>query len=106
MIKVVMERHCTPGKGQFLAALLIDLRARAMRQKGYISGETFVRADDPSWYLTIGTWARADAWKAWEKSEERLELTRQIDALLTDTPKTTVYTPFVEQAVLMQDTVI
>jgi heme oxygenase (mycobilin-producing) len=97
MIKVIMERHCKPGKESALANLLIDLRTKAMRQPGYISGETLIRIDDPSCYLTIGTWTRSEVWKAWENSEERFELMQLITALLSEEPRSFAYTPLSEE---------
>ena len=97
MIKVIMERHCKPGKESALANLLIDLRAKAMRLPGYISGETLIKIDDPSCYLTIGTWTRWEVWKAWENSEERFELTQLIAALLIEEPRPFACTPLSEE---------
>jgi len=93
MIQVIVERHCNPGKERALEGLLSDLSAKGMRQPGYISGETLVRADDPSFYLTIGTWTRIEVWKAWEDSQERLELTQLMASLLTDEPKALICVP-------------
>ena len=97
MIKVVMKRHCKPGKEHSLGDLLVDLRAKAMRQPGYVTGETLVRVDDATFYITIGTWTRLDAWNAWENNEERFELTRLIDGLLIDDPETYICTPLVAE---------
>jgi len=97
MIKVVMERRCKPGNERSLASLLVDLRAKAMRQPGYVTGETLIRLDEPAFYITIGTWTRIDAWKAWEGNEERFELTRIIDGLLADDPKTYVCAPITDE---------
>ncbi len=93
MIKVVMERHCKPGNENALASLLVDLRTRAMRQPGYVTGETLIKIDEPTFYFTIGTWTRIDAWHAWEADEARFELTRMIDGLLSEEPKTYICAP-------------
>ena len=97
MIQVIVERHCKPGKERALEGLLIDLGAKGMRQPGCISGETLVRADDPSFYLTIGTWTRLEVWEAWENSQERHELTQLIASLLTDEPEALICVPLSEE---------
>ena len=40
MIRVMIERHCQPGKEKQLRDLLLELRSAGMRQHGYITGET------------------------------------------------------------------
>ena len=97
MIKVIIERHCKPGKEVALGGLLIDLRTKGLRQPGYVSGETLVSVEDPRNYLTIGTWTRLEFWKAWENSQERAELAQMIDALLAEDPRQSIYSAVIEQ---------
>ncbi len=40
MIRVMIERQCQPGKEKQLRDLMLELRSAAMRQRGYITGET------------------------------------------------------------------
>ena len=96
MIKVIQERQAKPGKESALENLLIELRTKAMRQSGYISGETLVRVDDHLFYLAIGTWTRLEAWKAWENSQERLEIVQLLTTLLTEEPRISIYGPPLE----------
>ncbi len=53
MIRVLIERHCQPAKEVQLRGLMIELRMAAMRQPGYISGETLREADNPSAFMVI-----------------------------------------------------
>lgn len=62
--------------------LLRRLRVLAVAQRGYISGETLRRVDEPREVLVIGTWQSLAAWEAWRSSPERAEVQQQIDALL------------------------
>jgi len=66
VIRVMIERRCLPGKEARLRELLVQIRAAAMRRVGFISGETLRSADDPSLFLTVGTWTTREAWKAWD----------------------------------------
>ena len=66
MIRVLIERHCQLAKEVQLRGLMIELRMAAMRQPGYISGETLREADNPSTFMVISTWITLEAWKAWQ----------------------------------------
>ena len=86
MVKAMIEWKSKVGKEQVLEGMLKDLRSKAMRQQGYISGETLVSIDDPSVYIVISTWTRLEAWKAWESSQERQEIVQLIlPVVLEDT---------------------
>jgi heme-degrading monooxygenase HmoA len=58
-----------------LQPLFVELRNRATRQPGYISGETLRRLDKPDEFLVISTWD-------WATSQERNEVQGRIDSLL------------------------
>jgi heme-degrading monooxygenase HmoA len=92
MIRVMIERHCQPGKEAQLRDLLLELRSAAMRQPGYISGETLREAGNPSVFMVISTWITRDAWKAWQTSRQRLLIEEMMDSLLTDARKVSVFT--------------
>lgn len=48
MIKVVMERHCKPGKEEELKKLLEELKSRALQRHGSYAWETLRSMDDPA----------------------------------------------------------
>ena len=95
MVRVIIERRCRPGKEAELETLLVELRTRAMRQPGYISGET-LRGDtlrtvsDPSLWLVISTWIDADSWQKWQKVPERRERESKIENLLVAPAEVTI----------------
>ena len=91
MIKVMIERHCQPGKEKQLMDLLLELRSAAMRQHGYITGETLREAENPSVFMVIGTWITLEAWRVWQTSRQRLAVDEMIDSLLTETRKVRVF---------------
>ena len=82
MIKVIIERQLKPGEE--LYSLLRELRATAMHQPGYVTGETLVSTEDRSNILVISTWQSLEQWKAWETSEIRDRLYLQIEPLLKE----------------------
>jgi len=82
MIRVIIERRCKPEKQAEVEKLLVELRAHAMRQPGYISGETIRSVDDPSISLVISTWTDVESWRTWEATSERKEMEARINPLL------------------------
>mgnify|MGYP001005642492 CR=1 FL=1 len=90
-IKVIIERKAIPGNELELNRLLMELRAKAMKVKGYISGETLRELDDPNTCIVIATWNTIEDWKAWESNKERVDLQAKIDALLRAPAKHRVF---------------
>jgi len=91
MVRIVIERHLKEGKKGDLLPLLRELRAVAMHQSGYVTGETLSSAGDPSIISVLSTWRSLEDWKAWEKSEPRIKLYKKIESLLVEKPKVTIY---------------
>jgi heme-degrading monooxygenase HmoA len=57
---------------------IIELRALAVRQPGYISGETFFHLDRPEECLVISRWISLEHWRQWTKNPRRIELHENI----------------------------
>ena len=81
-VKILIKRVVSNDKGKELTPLLIDLRNRARKRPGYISGETLSRVDRPGENLTIGIWHSYDDLKNWMADAERSEVQQKIDRLL------------------------
>lgn len=91
-VRVLIEREIEPGHELQLHQLLLQLRAKAMQVKGYISGETLRALDDPNRFLVISTWGNLDEWKTWENNAERKRLQAEINRFLRSPDKTSIYT--------------
>ena len=91
MIRVIIERRLKEGKREDLIPLLMKLRTEAIHHPGYITGETLVSTEDPSVITVLSTWRSLDDWKAWEKSEVRVKLYWQIEPLLQEKAKISIY---------------
>ncbi|MFC1965990.1 antibiotic biosynthesis monooxygenase family protein [Chloroflexota bacterium] len=89
MIRVLIERHAQEGR-RFLT-LLREIRAEAMKQPGYVSGETLVDANDMYKIAVISTWNSIRDWKAWQKSKLRVGLDQKIEAYLVEPTRVTVF---------------
>lgn len=82
-VKILVKRKIPTGfEDPNLLKLLRKLRSRAIVNPNYISGETLRRIDNPRDYLVISTWRDVNSWNAWRISPERMEIQKQIDALL------------------------
>lgn len=73
VVKVILLRRVPAEVADELKPMLMELRALALAQPGYISGETLMNADDPEEYLVISTWLN---------NPERMMVQRAIDTLL------------------------
>ena len=90
-VKIIIKRKVAKEKEAQLLPLLIQLRALATAQLGYISGETMRNVDDPEESLVISTWQSVDNWKTWLKSKQRAEIQDKIDALLGEKTQYNIY---------------
>lgn len=82
MVKVILLRRVPAAAADELKPMLMELRALALAQPGYISGETLMNADDPEEYLVISTWSDIESWRRWLANSERMMVQRAIDTLL------------------------
>jgi len=92
MIRVMIERHCQPGKEKQLRDLMLELRSAGMRQPGYITGETLREMDNPSVFMVISTWISFEAWKVWQTSRQRLLVEEMMEPLIKESRKVRVFT--------------
>ena len=90
-IKVIMFRVVDPGHEEGLNELLLELRARALKRSGYVSGHTLVLASDQSMHLVISEWTTLKAWRDWENHPDRLEVLDKINAILRLPARTEVW---------------
>ena len=62
------------GNAKVLLPHIIELRALAVRQPGYISGESFFNLEHPEECLVISRWTTIEHWKEWMRDPRRIEL--------------------------------
>jgi len=89
MIRVIIERHAKDGTR--LLTLLREVRTEAMKQPGYISGETLVNTEDSSTIIVVSTWNSLKDWKAWYASDKRAQIENKFESLLVEPPRITTY---------------
>ena len=81
-VKIMIKRTVPRDKAKDIVPLFRELRALAMNQPGYISGETLKKLDSPDEFLVISTWKSSQDWEQWQLSEERTEIQAKMDSLL------------------------
>ena len=82
LVKVYMRRKLKKGHLRDAFALIRKIRARAMDQRGYISGETLIEYNDHEKTMVIGTWQSMEDWMNWKENPRRKELEVQLEKLL------------------------
>ena len=81
IVKVIIKRKVKPEKAHDFFQTLKNLRAHAVQQQGYISGETLLCAEDTNKVLIISKWESLPDWEAWRANETRLEIDKTLTAL-------------------------
>jgi len=76
--KILIKRKFKKGKQQEVIALLRELRAGALQQPGYISGETLTSTEDPHTMMVIGTWQDMESWYSWKRNITRQTLEQML----------------------------
>jgi len=80
-VKVFIKRYVKKGETEAAVKLLIDVRSQALKQPGYISGETLVNHYDPCKITVVSTWQTIDDWIRWQESDERAAEEDQLESL-------------------------
>lgn len=83
MIRVLVEHQTNQENVERVIDLIRELRNEAMRQPGYITGETLVNTADISNIMVISTWRSLKDWQAWDTCDTRRKITSNINPLLT-----------------------
>ena len=79
-IGVLIKRVVKPGENaKVLLPHIIELRALAVRQPGYISGETFFNLERPEECLVISRWITLEHWQNWKSNPGRIELEENVE---------------------------
>jgi pentatricopeptide repeat protein len=80
-VKIFIKRYVKKGKTQEAVELLKEVRSSALKQPGYISGETLINHYDPCNITVVSTWQTIDDWIRWEESDQRSVKENQLEDL-------------------------
>lgn len=81
IVKVIIKRDVVEGKENEFFQRLKSLRALALNQKGYITGETLINTESPSKVLVISKWESLEDWEAWKSNPQRKEVESTLSTL-------------------------
>ena len=97
-IEVMIKRKVKQGpQAGKLVPLILQLRALATYQPGYISGRTLYNVENPEDCLVVSEWQSLEHWYSWMKSEKRAEIQSKIDELTGEQTEYSIYAPMVEK---------
>ena len=81
-IQVIIRRKIKQGHmAKELVPLILRMRAQAMYQPGYISGETLCDIENPGECIVVSKWETVEDWNKWSQSHERAIMDEKIKAL-------------------------
>jgi heme-degrading monooxygenase HmoA len=91
--RVMIERKFKNPITSEILHVIDEIRIKALRQKGYIGGETVVNADDDRNVLVISSWASVSDWTAWYETREWKEYEKDLAPHLDGQVKVTAFIP-------------
>jgi antibiotic biosynthesis monooxygenase (ABM) superfamily enzyme len=95
-VHVVIKRRVKQGyQAKDLVPLILQMRALALRQPGYISGETLCDLEHPGDCLVISRWETVNDWNRWQHSKERFKIEKKIEAVIGEETQYNIYSPMV-----------
>jgi heme-degrading monooxygenase HmoA len=77
-VKIMIERNFKADFSPEDLVHLNELRVAAMRQDGYISGETLVNLENNTEVVVLSVWSSLNDWEAWTSSQERAKLENEL----------------------------
>lgn len=78
MARILIKRKFRRDTSNEIVALLNKIRSAAMKQSGYISGETLINYEEPHDISVLCTWQNIENWLSWKENPER----KQYEAML------------------------
>ncbi len=98
-VSVMIKRKIKQGEqARKLIPMILQLRALATYQPGYISGETLRSIEHPEECLVLSNWESLADWKNWFQSKERTAINSRIESLTGDPTEYNTYETMVEPA--------
>ncbi|MBW1998819.1 MAG: antibiotic biosynthesis monooxygenase [Deltaproteobacteria bacterium] len=92
-IKVMIERKFKEPVTPEILRLIDEIRIKALRNRGYIGGETVVNLDDSREVLVISAWSNVKDWKDWYQTEHWKDLEKKLASRLEESPKIRIFMP-------------
>ena len=81
-VKVFLERTVRAGYENTVWEKLRDLRSQAVRQRGYMYGETWRSMDNPRTFVVVSVWGTREHWETWANDGFRRKMDESINPML------------------------
>ena len=95
-IEVMIRRRVKQGhQARQLVPLILQMRALATYQPGYISGKTLCNLQKPEECLVISSWESEEDWERWQHSWERAEIEKKVESLTQEQTTYEIYNSMV-----------
>jgi len=91
--KIMIERTFKNPVSPEQLKVIEDIRIKALRQRGYIGGETLVDADNDHRLLVISLWSAVEDWKSWYEGKDWKSLEKELTPHLADPVTVRVFIP-------------
>ena len=82
MIRVLIDRRIREGAGGDYERTQRELRFEALREHGYLIGETWRDLDDPHHYVVISTWRSRRDWDGWATCDARQRVLERLSPVV------------------------
>jgi len=91
-IEILIKRATHHGNSaKILLPHIIELRSHAVKQPGYISGETLFNMERSEECLVLSRWTKLEHWQDWLRNPLRIELNEKIEKLLVAKTEYDIY---------------
>lgn len=98
MIRVIVDHQLKDKKHtEELIGVMKQLTGEAIKQPGYIIGETLVSSEDECNILVIATWRSAKHFNDWYSPEMRQKVESMYPAILTELPRIRIFNYVLER---------
>ncbi|MBW2205590.1 MAG: hypothetical protein JRG79_01670 [Deltaproteobacteria bacterium] len=91
--KIIIERKFKEPVSQNVLEIIDEIRIKALRDRGYIGGETLVNADNGKEVIVVSSWSSVDDWKTWYEKKDWEDLEKQLGSQLEEPAKVRIFTP-------------
>ena len=89
---ILIKRKTRHGEdAKVLLPHIIELRAHAVKQPGYISGETLFNIERSEECLVLSRWTKLEHWQNWLKNPVRIALNEEIEKLIAGRTEYSIY---------------
>ena len=90
-VKVFIERTVRKGYETYVWDMLRTLRGEALKQRGYLYGETWRSTQDPRTLIAVSTWGTQAHWDMWSVSPFKLKMEERLSPMLARNPRVRIF---------------